>query len=673
MKKCVLIIQVLLLLTGLLAAREKTVKIGNYSWYTEQNNWEDLLAIAEKENKPVLAYFTAVWCGPCKGVKKNVLETAAFKTVADRALLVCIEQTQSKSQTYLRRNGVRAFPTFKLFSPKGNLYENALTERSVKGLQTWITAAKSGKLSAMEVGGKTFTIGGIAWYTEYNSYQDLLALAKKEKKKLLMIFNASDSPEMDIKKTILTKEPVSKALKPYLPVYLDMTPAGKGMQLARQLNIQSWPTGLLLSPQGQELDFNRKLRNEKDFLGWMENIGAGKTQFRLKENVKKNPKDRKAMAALLKNAQRLTIQETYDLLYTITALNPDVKDPLSQEACERLVNLHVLTLRAFEDEDMKKAFGAEKEPEVRKILKAYYPDKFSYQLKAPFGYRSFIRWYTGTGNYPEAVKYTGDYLEKEARKLPLRQKITIYHDILPALLGGGQEKKAQTLLEQLEKEVETSKETDPRFKEMFKENSARCVAHFVTHYARKGDLKTAERFALKLEKHFKTPRSRGRWQYLKEQYAKKYALFADEVIQDYEALLKTIDPKKKHDAMMQVALVYARKGDKKTAEKYLAEVYKNIPEKIDEQSKQYLARKLFYLAKQMDETNLMPKPAREAAQKSVDMSAGDMNLSLLADIHAAAGNYKDAVSCQEKAIKLAGNGYRVPAYHFKIKTWKKKF
>lgn len=33
--------------------------------------WEEALALAEKESKPIFLDVYAVWCGPCKALKRN--------------------------------------------------------------------------------------------------------------------------------------------------------------------------------------------------------------------------------------------------------------------------------------------------------------------------------------------------------------------------------------------------------------------------------------------------------------------------------------------------------------------------------------------------------------------------------------------------------------------------
>ena len=54
----------LLVLCGLMvfsmmgfAQRGKTETIGKFSWYTEQYNWQEMLQVAQKANKPIWLFF----------------------------------------------------------------------------------------------------------------------------------------------------------------------------------------------------------------------------------------------------------------------------------------------------------------------------------------------------------------------------------------------------------------------------------------------------------------------------------------------------------------------------------------------------------------------------------------------------------------------------------------
>ncbi len=122
-----------------------TVTIGSTRWYSQDIAHEDLLKIAQKENKPILTVFSAVWCGPCQQLKETALKKDEFKSVADKVILQYVEQTTPKGQAYCQRFAVRGYPTLKIFSPEGEQLEEAgQPERTPEGFSLWIDKVKSG-------------------------------------------------------------------------------------------------------------------------------------------------------------------------------------------------------------------------------------------------------------------------------------------------------------------------------------------------------------------------------------------------------------------------------------------------------------------------------------------------------------------------------------------------
>lgn len=127
------------------AQREKTETIGKFSWYTEQNSFEEILQVAQKANKPILAVFSAVWCGPCQQVKASVFKSDDFKKVADEVVLLYIEQTTKEGAAYNSKYKVNSYPSFKIFSMQSILLDNGQPKRSVDGFLDWIRDVNAGK------------------------------------------------------------------------------------------------------------------------------------------------------------------------------------------------------------------------------------------------------------------------------------------------------------------------------------------------------------------------------------------------------------------------------------------------------------------------------------------------------------------------------------------------
>lgn len=93
-------------------------------------NYEEALALAQKENKPILVNFTGSdWCGWCMRLDKEVFATVEFSSWASaRVVLLKLDfpRTKPQSQKLWEQNkqlagdfGVRGFPTILLLNPDG--------------------------------------------------------------------------------------------------------------------------------------------------------------------------------------------------------------------------------------------------------------------------------------------------------------------------------------------------------------------------------------------------------------------------------------------------------------------------------------------------------------------------------------------------------------------------
>ena len=76
-------------------------------------------AEARKSHRPVFAYFTAAWCGPCKRMKST---TWADNTVRDAMeKFVPVKIDVDAQATVARQFGVDSMPTYLIFSENGEL------------------------------------------------------------------------------------------------------------------------------------------------------------------------------------------------------------------------------------------------------------------------------------------------------------------------------------------------------------------------------------------------------------------------------------------------------------------------------------------------------------------------------------------------------------------------
>lgn len=139
----ILLCLIIMMTTGL-AAREKTEKIGEFTWYTESTPWEEVLQAAQKVNKPILVVFCADWLDDCDVLRKTVFMARDFKQIADQVVLLYIEQASKEGDSFCRQFNVRIYPTFKLYSKEGIMLDNGTFSRTVEGFRGWVKEVIAG-------------------------------------------------------------------------------------------------------------------------------------------------------------------------------------------------------------------------------------------------------------------------------------------------------------------------------------------------------------------------------------------------------------------------------------------------------------------------------------------------------------------------------------------------
>jgi protein disulfide-isomerase len=138
-----------LLLTAQLGFAQKAA----LTWYTDIN---EATAIAKKENKPMMLFFTGSdWCGWCVRLQKEVFKTAEFEAWA-KANVVLVEldfprsTPQSEALKTQNRNlqqqfAVRGYPTCWFVRPE---------------------KMNDGKTNLVQIGSKGYEAGGPANWTK---------------------------------------------------------------------------------------------------------------------------------------------------------------------------------------------------------------------------------------------------------------------------------------------------------------------------------------------------------------------------------------------------------------------------------------------------------------------------------------------------------------------------
>lgn len=89
---------------------------------------DDALAQAQRENKPLLIDFYAVWCLPCQRMEKETFADPRVKDVLQKVILLKIDT--DKEPVLSEKFGVVGLPDFRLITSSGDEF------RRLRGFQT---------------------------------------------------------------------------------------------------------------------------------------------------------------------------------------------------------------------------------------------------------------------------------------------------------------------------------------------------------------------------------------------------------------------------------------------------------------------------------------------------------------------------------------------------------
>lgn len=94
----------------------------NPSIQFNSGSWNEILAQAKKENKPVFLDISASWCGYCKLMKARVFsDVEVAKFYNSTFINVSVDGEKGEGIELAKEYGVNAYPTFIFLNPNGSL------------------------------------------------------------------------------------------------------------------------------------------------------------------------------------------------------------------------------------------------------------------------------------------------------------------------------------------------------------------------------------------------------------------------------------------------------------------------------------------------------------------------------------------------------------------------
>jgi len=119
-----------------------------------ENNLEQAIAQAKKENKAVLVNFTGSdWCIWCKRLSSEVFQQKEFKEYADKSLVLVMldfprnnqqsEETKNYNNGLAMKYGIQGFPTILIFNDQGKMvaqtgYQPGGPEKYIEHIKSYL-------------------------------------------------------------------------------------------------------------------------------------------------------------------------------------------------------------------------------------------------------------------------------------------------------------------------------------------------------------------------------------------------------------------------------------------------------------------------------------------------------------------------------------------------------
>ncbi|GEP89160.1 Thioredoxin [Chitinophaga terrae (ex Kim and Jung 2007)] len=96
-----------------------------------QGNWQELVALAEKEQRPIFVDVYTDWCGPCKLMDATVFKEKAVGDKYNKAF-VCYKLNAEKGEgrELAKQFNVKAYPTFLFLNSSGFLLHKVVGEKA---------------------------------------------------------------------------------------------------------------------------------------------------------------------------------------------------------------------------------------------------------------------------------------------------------------------------------------------------------------------------------------------------------------------------------------------------------------------------------------------------------------------------------------------------------------
>lgn len=116
-----------------------------------KGKWQDILAKAKAENKPIFVDFYAEWCGPCKFMAKTVFTDAEVAEYYNENFISVKIDAEKEEAELVRASQIEAYPSLYYFNSDGKIISKNIGALDKAGFIAFGKKVISGQKAAQEI------------------------------------------------------------------------------------------------------------------------------------------------------------------------------------------------------------------------------------------------------------------------------------------------------------------------------------------------------------------------------------------------------------------------------------------------------------------------------------------------------------------------------------------
>jgi thioredoxin 1 len=102
------------------------------------HDYDEAVALAKKENKPLMVVFSATWCPPCQTMKKEVYPSPTVQSELKDWVCVYLDVDEEKNRKSATQHNVKGIPHIQLLSAKEEALNKQVGSTSVEKFAKWL-------------------------------------------------------------------------------------------------------------------------------------------------------------------------------------------------------------------------------------------------------------------------------------------------------------------------------------------------------------------------------------------------------------------------------------------------------------------------------------------------------------------------------------------------------